>query len=1026
MNLKRILLLLLFFGLVSLQAQQDLTGTITDESGQPLPGVNVLVQGTTIGSVADFDGNYAIKAEEGAILEFRYLGFVTKTVPVGSSTTIDVVLEEDVSQLDEVVVIGYGTSTKKDLVSSVSSVKSDVLENQPVARVDQALQGRAAGVEVTSNDGAPGSGSTIRVRGSSSINGNNNPLYVVDGFIVGTGFNLNNINVNDIESLDVLKDATALAIYGTRGASGVILITTKSGKGLAPGKPTFSVNSYVGTDVLVNKIDILGGEGYVNYINEAGQFVPGPDVTVGGVDLPVGLTDSSLPLQFDEPGAVPTTDWIDVISQMGTTLNTDVSVTGRTENTNYYTSLAYFKQEGVIKESGIERVTLRTNFDVNVSERFKMGVRLNLASFRVENNKVNFGQIVSSVLPIRTILDDEGKYTGTNPISGSLQRNPEADLQLRTDHNLVTNLITNAYFEYELFNDFKLKTTIGATLNYFKRNEYQPGTLPERLLNNNSGGYGRIRTNQSKDILSETTFTYDKEFGNHSLKLLGGFSAQKITAESTDESAEGFPNDATKFNNLALGSDPATYQVGSGYNQRTLTSLLGRLTYAYDSRYILTLVGRQDGSSVFEPGNKYSFFPSAGLAWNVDEENFMQDVAAINTLKFRASYGVVGEQGVDAYNSFNIYNPQFTYFNETATPAVILAAPGSNGLQWETTKQLDIGFELGLFNNRVTLEADYYKKTTEDLLLFRDLPNTAGNRILENVGSVENKGFEFLLNTINVNNDNFNWTSTFTLSTNKSEVLELGDEPFINIQSTGNQGGPSARLIVGQPMPVFYGAEYLGTYKDPQEIIDDQAIGRSFLGGPRYRDVNEDGTINQEDYSVIGSPQPDFYGGFRNNFTYKGINLDIFFQYSYGADIFNVVTQRSLFGRGDENVDPRVLGRWMEGINETSDIPRAGTSTSLFNPNSTVNVEDGSFVRLRSVSLGYDIPLKKANLDNVFSRLNVYVTGRNLLLFSDFTLGDPEVNNFTAGSGFGSVSQGFASGQYPYARTIVTGIKLEF
>ncbi len=1026
MKLKRILLLLLFFSMVSLQAQQVVSGTVTDATGQPLPGVNVLVQGTATGTVADFDGNYSIKAAQGAVLEFSYLGFIAQNVTVGTSATIDVVLQEDVSLLDEVVVIGYGTSTKKDLVSSVSTVKSDVLENQPVARLDQALQGRASGVEVTSNSGAPGTGSTIRIRGNSSINGNNDPLYVVDGFIVGTGFNLNNINVNDVESIDVLKDATALAIYGTRGASGVILITTKSGKGMAPGKPTFSVNSYVSTDIMANKIEILGGRDYVDYINESGQFVPGPNIDFNGDQLPVGLTDTSLPLQYDDPGSVPTTDWIDVISQMGTIYNTDVSVTGRTESTNYYSSLSYFKQNGVIKNSGLERVVFRNNFDLDISDKLKMGMRLNVSSLRQENNKVNFGQIISSVLPIRTVYDDDGNYTGTNPLSGTLQRNPQADIDLRVDHNLVTNLITNAYFEYELFNDFKLKTSIGATLNYYKGNDYQPSVLPERILNNNIGGYAQVSTTQSKDILSETTFTYDKDFGKHSFKLLGGFTTQKIVSESSSASAEGFPNDVVSFNNLSLGSDPETYQVGSGYNQRTLASLLGRLTYGYDSRYILTLVGRRDGSSVFETGKKYAFFPSAGAAWNVDEESFMENVNLINTLKFRGSYGIVGEQGVNAYNSFDLFNPQFNYFNEALVPAVILAAPGSSGLQWETTKQLDLGLELGLFKNRLNLEAGYYEKTTEDLLLFRDLPNTAGNRVLENVGSVENRGFEFMLNTVNVSTNNFNWNTTLTVSTNKSEVLDLGDEPFINIQSTGNQGGPSARLIVGEAMPVFFGAEYLGTYKDPQEIIDDQAIGRAFLGSPRYRDVNEDGVINQEDYSVIGSPQPDIYGGFRNNFSYKGLNLDVFFQYSFGADIFNVVSQRSFFGRGDENVDSRVLDRYVPGINETSDIPRAGTSTSLFNPNSTANVEDGSFVRLRSVSLSYDIPLAKAKLDKIFKSLNIYVSGKNLLLFSDFQLGDPEVNNFTAGSGFGSVSQGFASGQYPYARSIVTGVKLEF
>ncbi|MBJ6367011.1 SusC/RagA family TonB-linked outer membrane protein [Snuella sedimenti] len=1026
MKRNQLILLLLLLSIFSVTAQNTISGIVTDASNIPLPGVNVIVKGTTQGVSTDFDGNFIIQASSKDVLEFSYVGFITQSVTVGANATINVSLQEDVAQLNEVVVIGYGTSNKKTLVSAVSSIKSDVLENQPVARVDQALQGRAAGVEVTSNNGAPGNGATIRIRGNSSINGNNNPLFVVDGFITGTGFNLNNININDIESVEILKDATALAIYGTRGASGVILITTKTGKRSVVGKPTIRVNSSVTTEMLANKINILGGQDYVDYLNEAGQFVPGPNIDFNGTMLPVGLTDTSLPLRYDDPGSVPTTDWIDEVTQMGTIYNTDVSITGNTENANYYSSISYFNQEGIVKGSGLERVTLRNNLDVKVTDRFNMGLRLNLSSFRKENNKTSFGQIVSSVLPIRAIYDEEGNFTGTNPISGTLQRNPVADIQLREDHDLVTNIISNAYFEYELIDDLKIKTNIGATLNYFKGNQYQPGLLPERILNNNVGGFGRVRTNQSKDILSETTVNYSKDFGNHALKILGGFSAQKITSEGTDASAEGFPNDVVKYNNLSLGSDPETYQVGTGYNQRTLTSLFGRLTYSYDDRYVLTLVGRRDGSSVFEAGNKYSFFPSAGVAWNIDEESFMENVDAINRFKIRASYGEVGEQGVAAYNSFDLFNPQFNYFNETLVPAVILAAPGSTNLQWETTEQLDLGLEIGLFNNRVSFEAGYYKKTTKDLLLFRDLPNTAGNRVLENVGSVENKGFEFLLNTINIDKNDFKWNTTLTVSTNKSKVLDLGDEEFINIQSTGNQGGPSARLMVGQPMPVFFVAEYLGTYKDPQEIIDDQAIGRSFLGSPRYRDVNEDGVINQDDYSVAGSPQPDFYGGIRNTFTYKNLSLDIFFQGSYGGEIFNTVTQRSIFGRGDENIDPRVLNRWIEGVNETSDIPRAGTSASLFNPNSTLNIEDASFLRLKTATLNYSIPVKQAGIDNTFKSLNVFVTGRNLWLLSDFQLGDPEVNSFTAGSGFGSVSQGFAGGAYPYATSISLGVKMEF
>lgn len=1028
-KIKLLFSVLCLFGMVSLAAQQTISGTVTDTSGVPLPGVTVLVKGTSTGVATDFDGNYQINAAIGAVLEFSFIGLVTKSITVGNSSTINVTLGEDTQLLDEVVIIGYGTSTKKDLVSAVSSISADVIENQAVARVDQALQGRAAGVEVVSNNGEPGSGATIRIRGNSSITGNNNPLFVIDGYIVGTGFNLNNINANDIESVNILKDATALAIYGTRGAAGVILITTKSGKAAPKGKPTISVNSFTSIDMLANEIDIVKGIDYIDYVNEASQFTPGPLVDFNGTSLQLGFTDPSLPLEYDDPSNTPVTDWLDVVTTTGIKHNLDISVLGNTDNSNYYSSLNYYKEDGIIRNSGLERIVFRTNYDVNISDRFKTGIRLNVTSQKRENNKVNFGNVVAGYLPTRTIYDDDGNFTGINNETGSLQRNPEADIQLRVNHNLVTNIVANTYFEYELFKDFRLKSTIGATLNFYKNNQYLPGLLPERLLDD-AGGFARIAVNHGKDILNENSFTYKKGFGKHSLDLLGGFTWQKITAEGTTSSADRFPNDVVQFNNLEFGSDPLTYQVQSSYNQRTLASFLGRFTYAYDGKYILTLVGRQDGSSVFEAGNKYAFFPSVGIAWNIDEEDFMENLNAVNTLKLRGSFGKVGEQGVSPYNSFDLYQNEAVYFNENQYPAIILDTPGTSGLKWETTEQLDVGLELGLFNNRIVFEAGYYKKTTSDLLLSVQPPLTASNsRFLKNVGSVENKGFEFLLSTVNIDESDFQWNSTLTVSGNRSKVLDIGDEDFIALQSTGNQGGNSARLIVGETVPAFVGAEYLGTYKDPQEIIDDGTEGRSFLGSPRFRDVDGDGVINNNDYSVIGSPEADFYGGFRNTFSYKGVTLDIFFHGSYGAEIFNVRTQTSFYGRGATNLDPRVLDRWIPGVNETSDVPRAGTSTSLFNPNSTLNVEDGSFLRLKSVTLSYDLPLKNMKLDNIFKSINLYVTGKNLALFSKFRLGDPEVNSFTSAStnnGFGGISQGFASGQYPYARSIVTGLKLEF
>ncbi|MHB0753814.1 SusC/RagA family TonB-linked outer membrane protein [Polaribacter sp. M15] len=1006
-------------------SQSTITGVVTDKDKIPLPGVSVIIKGSAKGESTDFDGKFSIKASPNDIIQFAFLGFATKEVKVGNQTLIKVILEESTEQLEEIVVIGYGTSNKKELVSSVSSIKGDALENQPVSRVDQALQGRAAGVEVVSNSGAPGAGATIRIRGNSSINGNNNPLFVIDGFIVGTGFNLNNINVNDIESIEVLKDATALSIYGTRGAAGVILVTTKSGKGLESGKPSISINMYTSIDQVTNEIDILDGNDYVNYVNEAGQFTPGTPINFGGLPIAVGRTDTSLPQQYD-PSQIQTTDWLDLVTQQALKNNFDISIRGNSENINYYSSINYFSQEGLLRNSGIDRFIFRNNMDINITSKLKAGFRLNVTRQKRENNKINYGNIVSSVLPIRSVYDDNGNFTAENPISGSLQRNPIADLELRVDHDLVTNIIANSYFEYEIIKDLKWKSSFGATLNYFKNNRYLPGLLPERL-DTNLGGEARVQTNQSKNLLQENTITYKKTFDKHSLNVLGGFTWQKINNESVATLAGGFPFDVIEFNGLGIGSDPETYQVDSGFSQRTLLSYLARLTYSYDQKYVLTLAGRYDGSSVFEDGSKYAFFPSVGVAWNIDEESFMKDLELINRFKVRGSFGIVGEQGISPFNSFDRYNPTFNYFNENLYSAVLLGSPASRGLVWETTEQLDLGLEIGFLQNRINFEAGYYRKVTKDLLLNTDIPNTAGiGRLTRNIGSVQNQGVELLLNSVNVRNNNFKWTSSLSVSANRSKVLDLGDEEIILLQNTGNQGNASAALIVGQPFPVFIGAEYLGTYQDPQQIIDDNRIGRSFLGSPRFRDLNGDGTINNQDALTIGSPEADFFGGLRNTFTYKGFSLDVFFQGSYGNEVFNVLTQTSYYGRGDQNLDPRVLNRWREGIDEVSNIPRAGTSTSVFNPNSTVNVEDGSFLRLRTVSLSYDLPIKNTPLKDVVRNINLYVIGNNLALFSKFSLGDPEVNNFSSGSGFNSVSQGFASGQYPYARSILTGVKIEF
>lgn len=996
----------------SMQDKQ-IKGNVTDENGVPLPGVTIVLKGTTQGTISDVDGNYNISVPDDATtLVFSFIGMRKQEVEIAGKSLINVEMLSDYIGIEEVVAIGYGTSKKEDLVSSVSQVKAEVLQNQPTVRVDQALQGRAAGVEITSQNGAPGTGSTIRIRGTSSINGNNNPLFVVDGFIAGTDFNLNNLNVNDIESIDVLKDATALAIYGTRGAAGVVLITSKSGKGLAKGRTQVSINQYFSYQKTANRIDLGDSELYVDYRNEEAKFVVGDDG--------YGSTDESIPDLFDA-STLPNTDWIDLVSQNALINNTDVSVQGNADKANYYVSFNHFDQEGVIRSSGIERYTLRANMDFNLSKMFNAGVRLNISKFKKENNKVQYSTIVTSVVPIRSVYDDDGSFNAIHPVTGSTQRNPEADIQLRTDHDLVTNLVSNAYVDFTPIDGLVFRTSVGVELNNWKNNQYLPGILPERTASG-SGGWAKIQTNNEQSILNENTVNYSKEFGDHSLKVLGGFTLQHISNESTSMTAEGFPNDALEFNNLAFGSDPLLNTVGSGYSQRTFVSFLGRINYSYKGRYLLTLVGRRDGSSVFEEGNKYAFFPSVGLAWNADKEEFFENIDAVSLLKIRGSYGIVGEQGVSAYNSLATFDNTSTYFNTTLVSGVLIGDLPSSDLTWETTKQWDFGLEVGFLNNRFSGEIDLYKKTTEDLLLSRDLPGTAGGTQLQNVGSIENKGFEFSVTSVNISKPSFSWETTLTISGNRNKVLDLGGDDYINLSNPFNQGGNALRLIPGEAAPVFIGARYLGTYKTRDEIIEDGRFGQSFLGGPRYEDLDGNSAINDEDKVVVGSPQPDFYGGLRNTVNYKGFSFDCFFQFSYGNEMYNKLTHLAWFGRGESNVVPEVANRWIEGVNETSDIPRAGTSTSLFNQNNTAMIEDASFIRLKSASVGYDLPLNKMGMGKLFRRVNVYLTGNNLLLFTKWSMGDPEVSHY----GSGSLSQGVATGQYPYARTYTAGVKIDF
>lgn len=984
----------------------NISGTVTDEHNMSLPGVNVIEKGTTNGTTTDASGKYTlIVQDESSVLVFSFIGYVSQEIPVNGRSTVNASLIPSVQSLEEVVVIGYGTTQKKDLTGSVASVKGEAFENVPVSRLDQALQGRVSGVQVTQVNGSPGAPSTIRIRGGNSILGNNEPLYVIDGFIVGTDFNLNKINVNDIESIEILKDAAAISIYGTRGANGVVLVTTKSGNQLPAGKPTISVNAYHGVQYLANEVALLNGPQLAQYSNEDAE-----------------LRQAALP--FQDPASVPDVDWIRETTREGFEApisNFDVSVKGRNDHINYYISGNYFRQEGIIKSSGIEKFIFRTNMDVRLSDKWKVGTRINIARLKTENNKVAFGFTLREGLTARAIFNEDGTYTAINPITAGVQRNPGADVDLKVDHDYATSVMGTVYLQYEPVKNLIIKSNFGPELNSFKRNRYNPTIMPENLIIN-AGGDAQVNNSVSVNLLNENTVSYSKEISDHHrIDLLGGFTWQTVRSETSMSRAFGFTNDVTQYNSLNLG-DPLRNEVNSDWNSYQLVSWLARANYILRDKYLFTFVGRMDGSSRFAGSdNTYGFFPSGAVAWRLYEEPFIRNLNVFDHLKLRASYGLAGSQAIESYRTLALLAPVNAYFNDSPQAGVRNGRPASRELTWETTRQLDIGIEAGFFAGRLNMELDYYDKTTNDLLLNVQVPRQTGfTDKLQNLGSIRNSGLELLVNSVNFDKNGFRWATTFTIAGNRSEVLDLGGVNYIDIVGPTNQGGPGGRLLPGEPVPVFVGVEYLGTWKSQEEIdASTQAANNLIVGGPHFKDANGDGIISLQDFEILGSPQPDFYGGIRNVFRYKNFELDIFFQGTYGNEIFNSLTQTAFFSRAGTNKYAVTLDRWTPE-NPDSDVPRAGSTSSLSElPNNSKNIEDASHLRLKILRFSYDIPTPDSKgIKNV----NVYFSGANLLLFSKFTLFDPEVSRY----GADNTRIGFAQGEYPYGRTFTLGLTADF
>lgn len=1036
------------------KAEKTVRGQVTDEEGESLPGVNILVKNTTIGTVTDVDGNFRLTMPDDVrVLVFSSVGFQTQEVEIGNQTTLDVQLLSDVQSLSEVVVVGYGTQRKSDLTGSISSIKGEDIQKMPVTSLDQALQGRAPGVQITQTSGQPGGGVSVRIRGSNSITAGNEPLYVIDGMPIyndnstvnagvtqSDGQNpLATINPQNIESIEVLKDASATAIYGARGANGVVLITTKQGR---LGENRIDFEASFGLQEVRNKMSMMNAREFAEFANEAyrnGQVYLVEDQPDPGA---YGVYTEDQVNSYGEG-----TNWQDELFRVAPRTNYSLSFSGGNENTRYAVSGSYFNQQGTIINSDFKRAMLRVNLDQDLTSKISIGnnivVSRTWSDLAYTGSGFNVGAGPSVVLaalgfsPILPVRDPEtGEYTFQNRHVGEGDGdyqpavpfyNPIAYANLATNQNIANRVLGSIYGEYDVLENLKVRVNLGVDLLSNKQNHFVPSTISLAAGRQGEAAVGSV---DNMTLTNENIINYRKTFGTlHSIDVTGGFSVQKFSQERLSASAEGFSSNAISFHNLSAGAvqNPSV----SATRDWTLLSYIARVNYKLADKYLFTLTGRADGSSRFGAGNKFGYFPSGAIAWRVSEESFMQSIPAVSNLKIRSSYGLTGNQELPLYQSLSVLDETRYILDQAPVIGFRPIRIANPDLKWETTRQLDIGVDVGLFEERLRFTADYYQKKTTDLLLEVFLPTSSGfSSAIQNIGSTENKGFEFSLEG-DILTGELTWSAGFNISTNRNVVTNLGEEQkrFLNVSSFHPASQPVAVLQVGKPLGNFYGWQTDGFLDDQAEVdaaADQTPVTGSKMipGVPRFIDQNSDGVVNEDDRTIIGNALPDFIGGFSTNLTYKGFDLSALFSYSVGNDILNANRQWLEFRNGRHNNTHNVVDRWSP---EKSAAENESAETGLaINPNA-VNpfvvydrwIEDGSYLRMNNIQLGYNIPADKLGISGI-RQARIYVSGQNLLTVTNYGGFDPEVNRF----GQDNILRGFDVNAYPISKTFIIGLNI--
>lgn len=1000
---KFLMLLLVGITMSSLSfGQTRISGKVTTKQGERLPGVNVIVKGTAQGTTTDSNGNFNLEiSDANAVLTFSFIGYSNQEMPVGNKTEFDVSLEEDVQSLEEVVVVGYGTVKKSDLTGSVSSVKGDVFKDMPVLSVDQALQGRAAGVQVMQSSAAPGGGLSVRVRGANSLISGSEPLYVIDGLPIypdnnayGTGGDrqaknaLAALNPNDIESIEVLKDASATSVYGSRGANGVVLITTKRGK---DGQTAVNFESSYSTQTISNDIDMLSGSDYARYLNTL-------DVSQGGSPR---YTDA----QVNSFGAG--TNWMDAITRTGTIWNNQLMISGGNSNARYAVMGNYMDNEGVVINTNFKRYSVRLNLDNDLfNGKATLTNSWNFArttSSNVPTDRGGPGGIIITALgldPTVPVYDADGNYN--YPLyDGRFTINPVAEAKEGVDDDQTNRFFGTTALKILITKDLKFTTSLGLDILNATRNTFYNSMT--RLGRQNGRELQRFDRNLV-NVLNENIFTYTKSFGGgHDLEVMAGYTWQEESNSSAFQSVRGLDSDDFESLNFQNGTKP---QIGSSSRiDWALESFLGRINYNFKDRYLLTLTARRDGSSKFGPNNKWATFPSAAFGWRLINESFFENAGLTNIFddfKLRVSYGVTGNSQIPAYQSTSDLSPRNYVFNGVLVSGYAATRVANPDLKWEQTKMFNTGLDMSFLSNRLSVSLDYFNNKTTDLLLYISIPQSTGfGTLLKNTGSLSNHGFEVTVDAKALTGD-LTWDLSGNLSVLRNKIEDLGGSaPFFANSPSGHLGVNGSWVEAGNPIGVWRGYNFIGVGAD---------------GDPVYEDRNNDGSITAEDYTIMGDPNPDFTWGLNSTLGYKGFDFAIFFRGVHGADVRNL--QQSEIGDGAQKINQIsniLTDSWTE---QNLNAPRpAVDATRDFASyrRSSYFIEDGSFIRLQNVSLGYRVPVAK-----VFRSIRVYASAQNLFVITDYQGFDPEVNN----QGQSNLNRGDDYDAYPRARTFTVGLNL--